>query len=67
MPTWCTALKSKTPQGQMDFFGCGGERMRQAGVEILVDMHQLAVLGPLEVLSHLTHLFSALRQLRKCG
>jgi lipid-A-disaccharide synthase len=60
-------LKSKTPQGQIDFFGCGGERMRQAGVEILVDMHQLAVLGPLEVLSHLTHLFSALRQLENAA
>ena len=56
-------LKARRPQGQLDFFGCGGELMSQAGVETLVDMHRLAVLGPLEVLSHLTHLFRALRRL----
>ena len=56
-------LKARIAQDQVDFFGCGGERMRQAGVDTLVDMHQLAVLGPLEVLSHLGHLFSALRRL----
>ena len=56
-------LKARVSKGQLNFFGCGGERMRQAGVETLIDMHQLAVLGPLEVVSHLSHLFSALRQL----
>ncbi len=58
-----TELKARAPKRQLDFFGCGGERMRQAGVETLIDMHQMAVLGPLEVVSHLSHLFSALRQL----
>ena len=33
-------LKTRAPKGQLDFFGCGGERMRQAGVETLIDMHQ---------------------------
>lgn len=60
-------LKARAPKGQLDFFGCGGERMRQAGVETLIDMHQLAVLGPLEVVSHLAHLFSALRQLENAA
>jgi lipid-A-disaccharide synthase len=46
---------------KLDFFGCGGERMRQAGVETIVDIRRLAVLGPLEVISHLWHLYVAMR------
>lgn len=60
-------LKARSPKGQLDFFGCGGDRMRQAGVETLIDIHQMAVLGPLEVVSHLKHLFSALRQLENAA
>lgn len=46
-----------------EFFGCGGKKMREAGVETLVDIHSLAVLGPFETVSHLLHLYSALRKL----
>ncbi len=56
-------LRSKTPQASLKFFGCGGMKMREAGVETLVDIHSLAVLGPFEAVSHLAHFFSALRLL----
>jgi lipid-A-disaccharide synthase len=58
-------LKKRMPQVEFDFYGCGGERMQHAGVRTIVDMHRLSVLGPIEVVSHLTHLFSALRLLEK--
>ncbi len=54
------ALIRRGKEPKLNFFGCGGERMRCAGVETLVDIHKLAVLGPLEVVSHLWHLHAAL-------
>lgn len=42
------ALRAKHPDVQ--FFGVGGERMREAGVEILQDAKDMAVLGLVEVL-----------------
>src|SRR5262245_61834878 len=56
-------LLGKVPPGSFNFFGCGGKRMRESGVETVVDIHRLAVLGPFEAVSHLGHLYSALRLL----
>lgn len=56
-------LQSKLSTDSVSFFGCGGEKMRQAGVRTLVDSHSLAVLGPFEALSHLAHFYAALRLL----
>jgi lipid-A-disaccharide synthase len=39
--------------GGVHFFGIGGERLRSLGVEVLVDYHELAVVGIVEVLFHL--------------
>ncbi len=36
-----------------EFFGCGGEAMRRAGVETVVDAHQLSMAGITEVISGL--------------
>ena len=58
-----TDLLGKIPSRSFKFFGCGGKRMRESGVETIVDIHNLAVLGPFEALSHLGHLYSALRLL----
>ena len=58
-----TDLLGKVPPGSLQFFGCGGKRMRESGVETVVDIHRLAVLGPFEAVSHLGHLYSALRLL----
>jgi lipid-A-disaccharide synthase len=56
-------LVGKAVPGSLRFFGCGGARMRESGVETIVDIHRLAVLGPFEALSHLGRLYSALRLL----
>ena len=56
-------LLGKVPHQSFQFFGCGGKRMRESGVETIVDIHRLAVLGPFEAVSHLGHLYSALRLL----
>jgi lipid-A-disaccharide synthase len=51
--------RTKNPLGetnrtdQWQFFGVGGERMRAAGCEIIVDAKNLAVVGITEILSHL--------------
>jgi lipid-A-disaccharide synthase len=57
------AIEARTGDDSLHFFGCGGEKMRQSGVETVVDIHKLAVLGPLETVSHLFHLYSAFKLL----
>ena len=47
------------------FVGVGGEKMREAGVEILVDAGEIAVVGILEVLSRLPRILEARRCLRR--
>ena len=45
------ALRRRDPS--LKFFGAGGERMRAAGCEIVVDAKDLAVVGITEIVSHL--------------
>src|SRR4029077_16406887 len=47
----------------LDFFGAGGERMRAAGCEIVVDAKDLAVVGITEILSHLPKILGLYRKL----
>jgi lipid-A-disaccharide synthase len=52
------------PKGQqLHFFGAGGERMRAAGCEIVVDAKDLAVVGITEILSHLPKILGLYRTL----
>jgi lipid-A-disaccharide synthase len=44
-------------------FGCGGEAMRRAGVETVVDAHQLTMIGITEVISGLPCAYRAFRVL----
>jgi lipid-A-disaccharide synthase len=46
-----------------EFFGAGGERMRAAGCEIVVDAKDLAVVGITEVLSRLPKILGLYRRL----
>ncbi len=46
-------------------FGIGGERMREAGVETLVDSADMAVVGLVEVLKHFDVIAAAFSTLRK--
>jgi len=47
----------------LDFFGAGGECMRAAGCEIVVEAKDLAVVGITEILSHLATILGLYRKL----
>ncbi|MDD2850470.1 MAG: lipid-A-disaccharide synthase [Desulfuromonadaceae bacterium] len=55
-------MRSREPK--IHFFGIGGQRMREAGVEILVDSADMAVMGLVEVFSHFAVITSAFRTLK---
>lgn len=56
-------LRQRHPQ--VSFFGIGGERMRAAGVDILVDCREMAVLGLIEVLRHYRRIKGVLERMRE--
>jgi lipid-A-disaccharide synthase len=45
------------------FFGCAGPRLKEAGVEVMVDSASLAVVGLAEVISHLPRIYGRYRHL----
>ncbi|MCU1305802.1 MAG: lipid-A-disaccharide synthase [Acidobacteriaceae bacterium] len=47
----------------MEFFGLGGERMRAAGCEIVVDSKEIAVVGLAEVVKHLPDIYGKFHEL----
>lgn len=49
----------------LHFFGIGGMRMREAGVETLVDSAEMAVVGLVEVLKHFNVISAAFLKLKK--
>src|SRR5260370_25313164 len=55
VPTQAAGLDGRVarPHTSIEFFGAGGDRMRAAGCEIVVDAKDLAVVGITEILSHL--------------
>ncbi len=60
-----SALKSSSPHTQFEFFGSGGDEMRAAGVETLVDVRELAIMGVLEIAAALPKFLRVFRQLRQ--
>jgi len=54
---------AKRPDVQ--FFGIGGAEMRKAGVDVLIDSADLAVVGLIEVLAHRKVIFDALNRMRE--
>ena len=48
---------------QLEFFGVGGDRMRAAGCDTVVDSKDLAVVGITEILSHLPKIYGLYRRL----
>jgi lipid-A-disaccharide synthase len=56
-----TAVPTQTPA--LGFFGVGGDRMRDAGCDTVVDAKDLAVVGITEILSHLPKIYSLFRRL----
>ena len=47
----------------LEFFGVGGDRMRAAGCDTVVDARDLAVVGITEILSHLPRIYGRYRRL----
>jgi lipid-A-disaccharide synthase len=47
----------------LEFFGAGGDRMRAAGCDTVVDTRDLAVVGITEILSHLPNIYGLFRKL----
>jgi lipid-A-disaccharide synthase len=54
-----------TQASPLEFFGVGGERMRAAGCDTLVDAKDLSVVGITEILSHLPRIYSLYQNLIK--
>ncbi|MGH9327495.1 MAG: lipid-A-disaccharide synthase [Terriglobia bacterium] len=54
-------LKARLPA--MEIFGCGGDMMRQGGVDTIVDSQQFAMVGITEVISGLPRAWRALNRL----
>ncbi|MBV8728744.1 MAG: lipid-A-disaccharide synthase, partial [Acidobacteriia bacterium] len=48
-----------------EFFGCTGPRLREAGVRTVVDAASLAVVGLVEVVSHIPRIYGEYRRLIK--
>jgi lipid-A-disaccharide synthase len=55
------ALRSRL--GAVEIFGCGGEAMRQAGVDTVVDAHDVTMVGIVEILAGLPRAYRAFRAL----
>jgi len=56
-----TALRRRIPE--LEFFGCTGPRMREAGVRTVVDSASLAVVGLAEVIQHIPRIYGEFRKL----
>jgi lipid-A-disaccharide synthase len=57
------ALRRRDPQ--LEFFGVGGDRMRAAGCDTVVDAKDLSVVGITEILSHLPKIYGLFQHLIK--
>jgi len=55
------ALRRRDPS--LEFFGVGGDRMRAAGCDTVVDAKDLAVVGITEILSHLPKIWGLFHEL----
>jgi len=56
-------LRANNDGGTLEFFGVGGERMRAAGCDTVVDAKDLAVVGITEILSHLPKIWRLFQHL----
>jgi lipid-A-disaccharide synthase len=58
-----TQASRSASASRLEFFGAGGERMRAAGCDTVVDAKDLAVVGITEILSHLPKIYGLYRHL----
>lgn len=59
------AMKELAPSLSFYFYGIGGEKMQQAGVTLLANSSDLAVMGVIEVLSRLKFIMGVMRTLKR--
>ncbi len=59
------ALRRRLPSAE--FFGVGGERMRAAGCDTVVDAARLSVVGISEIVSHLPRIYGDFRKLLRAA
>ena len=57
------ALRARWPHAALNFFGVGGDRMRAAGCDVVVDARELSVVGILEILGHLPDIWALFHRL----
>jgi lipid-A-disaccharide synthase len=55
--------RARADDEPVEFMGVGGERMRAAGCDTIVDARHLAVVGMTEILSHLPRIYLGFRRL----
>lgn len=55
------ALRKRVPTA--DFFGVGGQRMRDAGFDTVIDAHDISVIGLAEVVAHLPNIYTEFKRL----
>jgi lipid-A-disaccharide synthase len=55
------ALRRRNPG--LEFFGCAGQRMQRAGVRAVVDAASIAVVGLVEVVTHIPRVYREYRKL----
>ena len=55
------ALRRRNPA--FEFFGCAGQRMQRAGVRAVVDARSIAVVGLVEVITHIPRIYREYRKL----
>ncbi|HKW17890.1 MAG TPA: lipid-A-disaccharide synthase [Terriglobales bacterium] len=55
--------RSHTDTARVEFFGVGGEKMRAAGCDLVVDAKELSVVGITEILGHLPKIWGLFRRL----
>lgn len=62
-----SALQTLQPDAAFELFGAGGDEMRAAGVETLVDAREVAIMGALEVARALPKFLDVFRRLRRAA
>lgn len=55
---------ARTLAPDLEFFGMGGEMLRQTGVELLVDLEHMSLMGISEIFAKLGHALDALKRLK---
>ena len=56
-------VRCQNPGLELQWFGSGGPRMAQQGVELIQDVSKLAAIGPWDAMAHLRHYIQLYRRL----